>query len=160
MLVISRLDYCNALYVGLPLKLMRKLQVVQNAAARLLTGVRKYQRISPTLARLHWLPVRFRIDFKVLMLTYKALNSLGPRYLAERLLPTSSTHVTHASKEVRLRSLTPREARKERTRNRAFSAVAPRLWNNLPSEIRAAPSLGTFKNQLKTWMYRQDFPSS
>ena len=51
-LVISRLDYCNALYVGLPLKLMRKLQVVQNAAARLLTGVRKYQHISPTLAML------------------------------------------------------------------------------------------------------------
>uniref|UniRef100_A0ABM5FF54 Reverse transcriptase domain-containing protein n=1 Tax=Pogona vitticeps TaxID=103695 RepID=A0ABM5FF54_9SAUR len=161
-LVISRLDYCNTLYVGLPLKLMRKLQVVQNAnaAARLLTGVRKYQHISPTLAMLHWLPIRFRIDFKVLMLTYKALNSLGPRYLAERLLPTSSTHVTHTSQEVRLRSLTLREARKERTRNRAFSAVAPRLWNNLPPESRTAPSLGTFKNQLKTWMYRQAFPSS
>ena len=81
-LVISRLDYCNALYVGLPLKLMRKLQVVQNAAARLLTGVRKYQHISPTLAMLHCLPICFCIDFKVLMLTYKALNGLGPRYLA------------------------------------------------------------------------------
>ena len=49
-LVISRLDHCNTLYVGLPLRLMRKLQVVQNAAARLLSGVRKYQHISPTLA--------------------------------------------------------------------------------------------------------------
>ena len=64
--------------MGLPLKLMRNLQVVQNAAARLLTGVRKYQYISPTLAMLHWLPIHFRIDFKVLMLTYKALNGLGP----------------------------------------------------------------------------------
>ena len=77
-LIISRLDHCNTLYVGLPLRLMRKLQVVQNAAARLLTGVRKHQHISPTLAMLHWLPIRFCIDFKVLMLTYKALNCLGP----------------------------------------------------------------------------------
>ena len=77
-LVISRLDHCNALYVGLPLRLMRKLQVVQNAAARLLSGVRKYHHISPTLAALHWLPIQFRIDFKVLMLTSRALNGLGP----------------------------------------------------------------------------------
>ena len=101
--------------MGLPLKLMWKLQVVQNAAARLLTGVRKYQHISPILATLHWLSIRFRIDFKVLMLTYKALNSLGPRYLAERLLPPRSTQITCGSQEVRLRSLTPREARKEKT---------------------------------------------
>ena len=131
--------------------------MVQNAAARLLSGVKKFQHISPTLAALHWLPIRFRIDFKVLTLTYKALNGLGPRYLAERLLPPSSTRITRASQEVRLRSLTPREARKEKTRNRAFSAVAPRLWNNLPPGIRGAPSLGTFKNLLKTWMFRQAF---
>ena len=94
-LEISRLDHCNTLYM--PLKLMWKLQVVQNAAARLLSGVKKYQHISPTLAALRWLSIRFRIDFKVLMLTYKALNSLGPRYLAERLLPPRSTHVTRTS---------------------------------------------------------------
>ena len=63
---------------------MRKLQIVQSAAARLLSGVRKYQHISPTMAALHWLPIHFRIDFKVLMMTYKALNGLGPRYLADR----------------------------------------------------------------------------
>ena len=77
-LVISRLDCCNVLYVGLPLRLMRKLQMVQDAAARLLSGVRKYHHITPTLATLHWLPIRFRVDFKVLMLTYKALDGLGP----------------------------------------------------------------------------------
>ena len=126
--------------------------------ARLLSGVRKYHHISPILAMLHWLSIRFRIDFKVLMLTYKALNGLGPRYLAERLLPPRSTRITRTSQEVRLRSLTPRKARKERTQNRAFSAVAPRLWNNLPPAICAAPMLGRFKNQLKTWLYVQAFP--
>ena len=69
-----------------------------------------------------------------------------------------STWITCMSQEVRLRSLTTREARKERTRNRAFSAVAPRLWNNLPPEIRTAPTLDTFKSQLKTWLYIQAFP--
>ena len=132
--------------------------MVQNAAARLLTRLRKHQHISPVLAKLHWLPIRFRIEFKVLMLTYKALNGLGPRYLAERLLPPSSTWITRMSQEVRLRSLTPREAQREKTQSRAFLAVAPRLWNNLPPEIREAPTLGTFKCQLKTWMYIQAFP--
>ena len=138
-LVISRLDYCNALYVGLPLRLMRKLQMVQNAAARPLSGTRKYQHISYILAALHWLPIHFRIDFKVLMMTYKALNGLGPRYLMERLLPPRSTRITLYSQERWLRGLTPREAWRERTRNQAFTAVVPCLWNNLPTEICLAP---------------------
>ena len=70
----------------------------------------------------------------------------------------SSTCRTHASQEVRLRSLTLREARKEKIRNRAFLAMAPCLWNSLPSEICMAPSLGIFKGQLKTWLFRQAFP--
>ena len=93
-LVISRLDHCNAIYMGLPLRLMRKLQIVQNVVARLLSGVRKHHHISPNLAALYWLPVHFHIGFKVLMMTYKALNGLGPRYLTERLLPPKSTHIT------------------------------------------------------------------
>ena len=96
-LVVLRLDYCNAIHVGPPLRLMQKLQMVQNTAARLLTGVKRYQHISPMLAILHWLPIRFCVDFEVLMMAYKALNGLGPRYLAERLLPPSSARVTRSS---------------------------------------------------------------
>ena len=109
-LIVLRLDYCNALYMGLPLRLMRKLQMVQNVVVRLLTGVRKHQHISPTLAALHWLPVHFHIYFKVLMLTYKALNGLGPQYLVEHLLPPRSTQITCFSQYEWLRGLTPREA--------------------------------------------------
>ena len=83
------------------------------------------------------------------MMTYKALNGLGPRYMAERLFPRRSTRVTRFIQERRLRGLTLREAQKERTRNWAFSAVAPQLWNTLPSEITLAPLLGVFKSQLK-----------
>ena len=65
--VTTRLDYCNALYVGIAGSSIARLQLVQNAAARLLTGTRKYEHISPILASLHWLPIHFRIHFKILL---------------------------------------------------------------------------------------------
>ena len=74
-LVTSRLDYCNALYVGLPLKSVRKLQLVQRAAARLLTGAGYREHTTPLLKQLHWLPVHFWAQFKVLVMTYRALYS-------------------------------------------------------------------------------------
>ncbi|KAF7240380.1 Keratin, type II cytoskeletal 79 [Varanus komodoensis] len=86
-LVTSRLDFCNALYVGLPLKTVRTLQLVQNRAARLLTGTGRYAHMTPVLHQLHWLPIEAQAQFKVLIMTYKALNGLGHGYLNERLRP-------------------------------------------------------------------------
>ncbi|KAF7239784.1 Solute carrier family 2, facilitated glucose transporter member 11 [Varanus komodoensis] len=91
-LVTSQLDFCNALYVGLPLKTVRILQMVQNRAARLLTGTGRYSPITPVLHQLHWLPIEVRAQFKVLVITYKALNGLGPGYLKECLLPYLPSH--------------------------------------------------------------------
>ena len=83
--VTSRLDYCNSLYAGLPLNLLRKFQRVQNAAARVLTGTRWGAHIIPVLSQLHWLQIGDRIKFKVWVLTFKALNGLGPMYLQDCL---------------------------------------------------------------------------
>ncbi len=80
----ARLDYCNALLGGCSACLI-KLQLVQNAAARVLTRTRKYDHISPVLSTLHWLPIKHRIHFKILLITYKALNGLAPQYLSELL---------------------------------------------------------------------------
>ncbi len=81
--ITSRLDYCNSLYLGLPKSLLARLQMVQNAAARLLTGAKKHEHITPILASLHWLPVSFRIQLKILLIVFKALNGQAPSYISD-----------------------------------------------------------------------------
>ncbi|KAI4891891.1 hypothetical protein NFI96_001943 [Prochilodus magdalenae] len=80
-LVISRLDYCNLLLAGLPLWAIRALQLVQNAAARLIFNLPKFTHVTPLLHSLHWLPVVKRIRFKTLMLAFKAKTGPAPPYL-------------------------------------------------------------------------------
>ena len=79
--VTSRLDDCNSLLSGCTKKSVKSLQLILNAAARVLTTVRKRDHMTPALAALHWLPREHRIAFKILLLAYKALNGQAPSYL-------------------------------------------------------------------------------
>ncbi len=83
--ITSRLDYCSSLYCGSSKSLIDRLQLVQNAAARFLHNSRKSTHITPILRILHWLPIKFRIDFKILLFVYKSLHDLAPIYLSELL---------------------------------------------------------------------------
>ncbi len=79
--VTNKLDNCNSVLYGLPNYVITKLQYVQNSAARLLTSTHKFDHITPVLIQLHWLPVKFRIDFNILLLTFKALHNKAPEYI-------------------------------------------------------------------------------
>ena len=86
-LVMFRLDYCNALLIGIQHDLIAKLQRLQDSAARIILRTRKYEHITPVLIKLHWLSIKFRIQFNVLLLVYNALNGLTPKYIKQLLVP-------------------------------------------------------------------------
>ena len=149
--VTSRLDQNNSLLIGLPKKSLNRLQMVQNASARLIMGLKKADHITPTLIKLHWLPVEKRVIFKVLLLVYKSLHGQGPEYLTELLVPYVPSRTLRSGTEDKLS--VPR-CHYEHTRKRAFSIRGPTEWNKLPHKVKSCPSVNNFKHTLKTHLFR------
>jgi hypothetical protein len=148
--VSGRLDYCNSLLAGISDRLLQRLQSVQNAAAKLVMGLRKFDHVSGTLRQLHWLPVRHRITYKVALLVFKCLHGLAPVYLADDCQLTSTI-----SNRRHLRSSSTGVLSAPRTRTsigaRSFAVIGPVTWNNLPLELRCLDSsVELFSKRLKT----------
>ena len=150
-MVLSRLDYCNALLYSLPVKNLQKLQAIQNASARVITQTRKYDHITPHLLSLHWLPVKQRIQFKIMVTAFKALKD-GPDYLRELLHVYSSGRVSRQTRKLRLE---PPRTRSKRAA-RAFCCAAPYLLNEL-TQCDMDMSVATFRSNTKTVLFKNAY---
>ncbi len=107
----------------------------------------KYDHITPILQSLHWLPIKFRISYKILLLAYKALNGLAPAYLTNLLSRYNPTRSLRSQNSGLL--VVPRIAKSTKG-GRTFSYLAPKLWNSLPDNVRGSDTLSLFKSRLKT----------
>lgn len=168
-LIHSRLDYCNALFLNLPQSQMSRLQLILNSTARAVSMTPKNCRISPVLKSLHWLKIEQRVQFKIISLTYKALQTQKPSYL-RKLLVLNSNRRTRSSCVVTLQR--PPVLSRLKLTNRSFTHHAPVLWNSLPEQLRLpthhksesdfipplALSSSQFHSKLKAFLFHRSFP--
>ena len=148
-LILSSLDYCNALYFGANSKIIEQIQSIQNRACATIFGLKKCDSKSENLKKLHWLRIRERIEFKILLITFKALNGLAPSYISDLIkfnplsgsrYPSLYTYVSKTSYG-----------------DRSFMCCAAKLWNNLPDEVKNTSSIDIFKIKLKTHLFKKSF---
>jgi len=156
--VSSRLDYCNALFYGLPKCDIKRLQAVQNAAARLFGGLRKYDHITPMMRdQLHWLPITQRINYKIAVLAYKSIERQAPDYLTAMCQLAADSAGLTRNRSATNRNLIPSSWNTVSHGKRSFYYSAPAVWNNLPVYIRQQRSFLVFRNELKTYLFHEAY---
>ena len=143
--VVSRLDYCNSIYVGLTKSETNRLQTVYNAAARLIFGASRFSHITPLPRdRLHWLRCTERIQYKLCKTVFKALHGMASEFLTELCTP-----VVVGEKRAALRSAStlhgllniPRRTFNTNFGYRAFTVAGHAAWNSLPTNIRTTSTI-------------------
>ena len=131
-----------------------RLQKLQNFAAKVVSGKSLYDHVTPCLIDLHWLPVRFRVDFKIAVLTFKCLNGLAPHYLSSLI----ESYVPSRSLRSGSQNLLKTKVTKFKTLgDKCFAFTAPCVWNKLPLELRSEHSIEIFKKKLKTHYFKEAF---
>ena len=151
-LVTPHLDYGNGLLYGISERLLDKLQVAQNSAVRLIEQLKRRDHITCYRKNLHWLPIRARIKFKILTNTWKALNYQSPEYIKSLLQLKKPLKSLRSNNKMMLRI--PKTDGNNNMADRAFSHVAPQLWNPISYTIKSCNSLESFKRKLKTHLFQ------
>ena len=130
---------------------------MQNAAARLICSIPLFTHVTPVLYSLQWLPVQFRIDFKILMIAFKAIHGHAPEHICNSIhIKNPSMYGLQSNSELLLAR--PSTKTIKTLSDRAFTSAAPSLWNKLPSEIRNEDNFERFKSKLKTFLFRVAYP--
>lgn len=150
-IILSRLDYCNALLAGISDANIDRLQRLQNRLVRAIKRLPYRSHVSSARCDLHWLPVRERITYKLAVLTHVARTTGIPSYLAELLAERKPVRTLRSSAD-KTALVVPRTRNKRALR--AFSSAAPLVWNALPTGLRDLSTLPTFKKQLKTLLFK------
>ena len=148
--ITSRLDYCNAVLAGASKTVLNVLQLIQNAAARVITRGRRWQHITPILLDLHWLRVQERVTFKLALLVYKSLHGLAPSYLVAHCIPLSQCAGRQGLRSHSAGDLHVPRALSATYGSKPFAISGPKVWNQLPLTVKNSSSLVFFKSSLKT----------
>ena len=145
----------NSLLYDIPDYQTNRLQALQNQLARMIMKERKFSSITQTLIHLHWLPIKYRIEFKILLIVFKCLRGEGPDYL------TSLLEEYHPAYTLRSKfwSLLRVPHVHKKYGDRAFSVVGPKLWNDLPLDLKNSASVNIFKKGLKTYLFKKAYLS-
>ena len=137
---------------------MKKLQRVQNIAARLVLGNESREESSKeNLKKLHWLSVKCRIEFKIICLAHRCIQNQAPDYLRNLLISLPVCRIGLRSEQSNIYNLTIPKVKRETFAVKAFSVKGPFLWNQLPSSIKAIGDFKSFKKQLKTFYFKKAY---
>ena len=152
-MITSRLDYCSATFAGVANEQIACIQKIQNAT-RLILNKSKRDHVTPLLKELHWLPVKYRIQYKLATLAFRHFDGILPPYLSSSLCTYQPSRSLRSSTE---RLLKIPKTNLRTFGERSFGYIAPTVWNSLPADLRASPCIPTFKANLKTYLFHQAF---
>jgi len=156
--VTSRIDYCSAIYAEAPKTITDKLQRVLNAAARVVSDTKKFDRGLPRLLhdKLHWLDVHGKVIFKLGLMTYRCLHGQATWFLADHIKPAIEVASRHRLRSANRHRLIVPRSRLNTYGRQAFPVAGPTVWNSLPDELRdPACDIDSFKQFFKTILFSQ-----
>ena len=160
--VSSWLEYYNSLFRSLFKFILHRFTTIQNSAARIVANSSKYTPITLVLRKLHWLPVQFRSEFKLATLVYKFIHTGFPKYFAPYLSTYHNTSNTRSSQSVanffNVPKFQPKIHKSSKQFGFNFVFDASTVWNSLPEDIRASPTIASFRKKLKTYLYTKAYP--
>ena len=145
-LVMSKLDYCNSLLLGLADYQLNKIQQIQNMACRIVCNLQKFDHVTSSRQDLHWLKIPYQIQFKIACIMFKCINGQAPKYLTYLLPGKQKTQQLCSSTSDIYPSILHRSTL---AYNASFPAAGLRLWNSLPKNIRTSTISRSVQIKLK-----------